>query len=140
MKLKDIKVGEDYAVGSEQFSQCRTALEVGVHGQVSTQGGWRRVRSAKPNYVKVGHDTFKAARSFLRPWAEQVVINEAARVERAASTAVRARVRRLRDAAPDLLKALKDVLETSSDGDIRPETLDARKRAVAVVARVEDAS
>ena len=34
MRLKDIKVGEEYAVGSEGYNQPRKVVEVGVHGQV----------------------------------------------------------------------------------------------------------
>ncbi len=112
MKLKDIEVGEDYAVGSESFNQRGTVLEVGVYGQVWAAGGFRRVTSARPNYVQlVGHRKFRSPRTFLRPWAEQEVINAELLVKSKARVAEKERTERLRDAAPELLEAAKLALE-----------------------------
>ncbi len=112
MKMKDIRVGEDYAVGSESYSQRKTVLKVGVYGRVSSPGGWSTHTSDKPNYVQlVGHKDFRVARTILRPWAEQEVINAERLAQSHARAVEKKRVRRLSDVAPELLEVLKELLE-----------------------------
>ncbi len=109
MKLKDIEVGKEYAIGSEQYNERCEVLEVGVHGRVYSQYSMRGYRSEKANYVRITGSEARAARTFLRPWAEQAVINDARSKKHDANVAERKRVKRLHDAAEDLLEALKDM-------------------------------
>jgi hypothetical protein len=56
MKLKDIKVGEEYAIGApnatyDRWSRIRgKVVRIRVYGSV--RGTWRRSQSSKPNYVE----------------------------------------------------------------------------------------
>ncbi len=56
MKLKDIKIGDEYAIGAPNASYDRWQMtrgkvtKVGVHGMV--RGGWRSHWSARANYVE----------------------------------------------------------------------------------------
>ena len=136
MKLKDIKVGEDYAVGSDTYSQRATVVEVGVHGRV--MHGFHSLPSTHANYVKVrfsnGISQTVVSRSVLRPWSEQEVVNSKRAVKRAERNAERDRVKRLHAAAPDLLEALKalaDDHEHGATGTLRQDHLRAARAAIA---------
>lgn len=117
MKLKDIKVGEDYAVGSESYSRRGTVLEVGVKRKVSDASGFHLYDSTRADSVLVIHPpwterdrptrAYVACRQVLRPWAEQEKINTELREISAKIGAANAAKRRLEAAAPDMLAALR---------------------------------
>ena len=144
MRLSDIKVGEEYAVGSEGYNQRRKVLEVGVHGRVFS--GFSHHKSEHANYVRVVQQDYQAetivtSRSILRLWSEQVPIT-AANDKKAKKRAV-ANKRRgdLADAAPAMLEALRGMLSTHSSDEHAQNTkgswLKARKNAVDAIAPFE---
>jgi hypothetical protein len=78
MKLVDIVVGEDYAVGIEAHPRRATVEAVGVYS--STVGESRNGTSAYPNFVQVrypgtGESATVRAGHILRPWAQQKILN-----------------------------------------------------------------
>lgn len=141
MKLKDIKVGEEYAVGTQKYNHRGTAVEVGIRGRV--MHGYHMADSEKADYVRLSRDgrpdSVVPCRQVIRLWSEQAPINAAKKAESDARFAERKRVKRLHEAAEDLLEAAKSII---ADWDItgapRPGTRTHPLRAA--VARAEDAS
>lgn len=87
MKLADIEVGQDYAIGSNRGdvypeAEKGTVLEVGVHGRIPR--GYRSVWSTHPTFVKVqiqrrsrrdGQLWIRVipANQILEPWDEEAL-------------------------------------------------------------------
>lgn len=107
MKLRDIKVGEDYAVGTDSYASQRTVLEVGVYGQVWY--GWSRHTSEHPHYVRVespsGAEDIVHYRQVIEPWEAYKVKSDRQRAERENKLAEKRRRQHLAEVAPEILEA-----------------------------------
>lgn len=87
MKMSEIEVGVEYAVGNEKYPNRVKVLEKGVYGTV--RGMWRNTQSTHPNYVKVEFVTEregsevrtdeKMPRQFITTWSEWVRLKEEAK-------------------------------------------------------------
>jgi len=106
MKLKDIQVGVDYAVGSEEFCGRATVLEKGLKRHVQTGARWdyhghtsSRADSVKVRWVdgpgRAVRETLEAPQRFLRTWAEQEPIQTAKADAAAERQGREARVKKL---------------------------------------------
>jgi hypothetical protein len=119
VKLKDIKVGDRYAVGTDENNRCAEVLEVGVHASVYASGAFTSYRSERAIYVRVQYvggcyERTEHARSVLRPWAEQEPLNVARDERGRARQALRERQRgfaALADAFPTADDPEKAVME-----------------------------
>ena len=98
MKLKDIKVGEEYAIGTDRWNKKGVVLEVGEITR--PRAGWPRagltevVKGAKVQYPdalnhQVSEEVVRPA-AVLRPWTEQVAWEEAERKRREAANRAQA--------------------------------------------------
>lgn len=131
MKLKDIKVGEEYAVGTRSHARKMLVLEVGVHGTV--YDGFSSYKSERTDYVRVTDggpysERVVPCRQVLKPWDEYAHDDLA---KKRARNAEAARAKRLELSAPEMY----DILDTlENDAGAIPAAL--WERIVAVRARV----
>ncbi len=156
MKLKDIEVGKEYAVGTEDWHTRVIVLEIGVYGSVPVGGmSVQSRRSPYKHFVRVqnasGGESGSHYREFLRPWSEQETIDHRKRIRTDAIDTERARVERLHDAAEDLLEALRPFAEMSEvlregwvisgpneSGELRQITSEDLQRAAAAIQQAEE--
>jgi len=107
MKMRDIEVGKEYAVGNtDRYTVRAVVLETVLYRTVSDRYSFRGRRSSRPDGVRVAYLNADGERvrekvepqSFVRrPWAEQEELNERERERRRKLDDYQGYVRHLKD-------------------------------------------